>query len=237
MAGGARSGWIKVAAVLAVAAAAVAVTAVDAEAPSRAAAALRGGGPRSAALLAGAYILGALLFVPAPLLHLVTGFALGPLVGAAVALPAAAAGACAAFALGRWLVRERASRIAARTPALAGLDAALSESGFRVVLLLRLAPLSPFAVLNYLLGATPVRLRDFTLATVVGSVPGLLLEVYLGSLAGTADALMREARTGRGAGALLLATAASGAVMVALAWVLRRAAARATATVAGQRLG
>ena len=123
------------------------------------------------ALLAGAYVLGALLFVPAPLLHLVTGFALGPFLGAAVAIPAAAAGACAAFAIGRWLVREQASRLAARTPALAGLDAALAVSGFRVVLLLRLAPLSPFAVLNYLLGATPVRLREFALATVVGSVP------------------------------------------------------------------
>ncbi len=230
MAAGWREGSIfKVAAVLAVAAAAVAVTAVDAEAPSRAAAALRGGGPLAAGLLAIAYVLGALLFVPAPLLHLVTGFALGPFVGAAVAVPAAAAGACAAFATGRWLVRDRAARLAARTPALAGLDAALSRTGFRVVLLLRLAPLSPFAILNYLLGATPVRLRDFAAATVLGSVPGLLLEVYVGSLAATADALVQQARTGRGAGALLLAAAASGAVIVALAWVLRRAATRTTA--------
>lgn len=226
---GARGAWKKVAAVLVVGAAAVAVTAVDPDAPSRAAAALRGGGPVEVALLTGAYVLGAVLFVPAPLLHLVTGFALGPFVGAAVAIPAAAAGACAAFAMGRWLVREQASRIAARTPALAGLDAALAESGFRVVLLLRLAPLSPFAVLNYLLGATPVRLREFALATLVGSVPGLLLEVYVGSLAGTADALLREARSGRGAGALLLAAALSGAVVIALAWTLRRAVARAAA--------
>lgn len=235
MAGGAQSGWIlKVAAALAVVAAAGAVTILDAEAPARAAAALRGGGPLAAALLAVAYVLGAVLLVPAPILHLVTGFALGPFLGTAVAIPAAAAGACAAFAIGRWLVRERAALIAARTPALAGLDAALSETGFRVVLLLRLAPLSPFAVLNFLLGATPVRLRDFAAATLLGSVPGLLIEVYVGSLAATADALMREARSGRGAGALLFAAAATGVVMAALAWVLRRAAARATAAAAAR---
>ncbi len=229
MARGTGRTWAKGAAVLAVAIATAAVTAVDPDAPSQAVAALRGGGPREAALLAGAYVLGALLFVPAPLLHLVTGFALGPFVGAAVAIPAAAAGACAAFATGRWLVREQASRLAARSPALAGLDAALAMSGFRVVLLLRLAPLSPFALLNYLLGATPVRLREFALATVVGSVPGLLLEVYVGSLAGTAEALLGQARTGRGAGALLVAAALSGAVMLALVWLVRRAVARATA--------
>lgn len=231
MAGAGEGRWIRLTALVVVVGAGAAIASLDPAAPSRAAAALRGGGPATAAILAGAYVLGAVLFVPAPFVNLVTGFALGPFVGTAVGIPAATAGACAAFALGRWLVRAQVDRLAARSTTLAGLDAALADGGFRVVLLLRLAPLAPFSVLNYLLGATPLRLRDFALGTVLGSAPGLLVQVYLGSLAGTAEGLLREARRGTGGGTALLAAAASGLVLVAVAWLLRRAAARASGGV------
>lgn len=229
MAGAVEGRWSRLAVLAAVLVAAVAVASIEPEGFTRAAAALRRGGPLAAGIVAAAYVLGAVLLVPAPLVNLAAGFALGPFAGAAVGIPAAAAGACTAFALGRWLVRARVDRLAARSPTLAGLDAALAATGFRVVLLLRLAPLAPFAVLNYLLGATPLRLRDFALGTVLGSAPGLVVQVYLGSLAGTAEAVLREARRGTGAGAALAAAAASGVVVVALTWVLRRAVARAAA--------
>jgi uncharacterized membrane protein YdjX (TVP38/TMEM64 family) len=63
-----------------------------------------------------------------------------------------------------------------------GHDAAVGAQGFRVVLLLRLSPLFPFNLLNYALGLTRVRLRDFVLASLPGMLPGTLLYVYLGSL-------------------------------------------------------
>lgn len=227
----ARSGTTaRIVAVAGIALGAAALAALDPGAPSRAAAALRDAGPLGAALLALAYVVGALLFVPAPLLNLAAGFALGPILGTAVAIPAATAGACTAFAAGRWLIRGPVTRLAARAPALAGMEDALAAAGFRVVLLLRLAPLAPFAILNYLLGSTPVRLRDFALASALGSLPGLLLQVYLGSVAASAEELLAAARTGRGAGALLLGLGATGAVMAGVGWALRRAAARATSS-------
>jgi uncharacterized membrane protein YdjX (TVP38/TMEM64 family) len=227
MAGEGAGRWSRLAALAAVLIGAGLIASIEPEGFTRAAAALRRGGPGAAGLLAAAYVLGAVLLVPAPLVNLAAGFALGPLAGVALGIPAAAAGACTAFALGRWLVRARMDRLAARSPALAGLDAALATTGLRVVLLLRLAPLAPFTVLNYLLGATPVRLRDFALGTVLGSAPGLMVQVYLGSLAGTTEAVLREARRGTGAGAALLAAAASGVIVLLLTWLLRRAVARA----------
>ncbi|MFY3744224.1 VTT domain-containing protein [Anaeromyxobacter sp. Red801] len=211
--------------------AAVAALATLAPAPAtRALEALRQSAPAAAAALAAAYVAGGPLMIPAPLLHLAAGFALGPVSGTLLAVPASTAGACAAFAAGRWLVRGRAARLAARSPALAGLDAALGASGFRVVLLLRLAPLAPFTVLNYLLGATPVPLRAFALASLLGSAPGLIVSVYVGSLAADAAALRATLDAGRGgAGALILPALGTGAVLLAISWVLRRSLAAASA--------
>jgi uncharacterized membrane protein YdjX (TVP38/TMEM64 family) len=58
--------------------------------------------------------------------------------------------------------------------------------------LLRLSPLVPFNLLNYALGLSPVRLRDYVLASWLGMMPGTLLYVYLGTLAGELGTGPRE---------------------------------------------
>jgi uncharacterized membrane protein YdjX (TVP38/TMEM64 family) len=186
--------------------------------------ALRAPGLPGALLLLGAYVLGGVLFLPAPPIHLLAGFAFGPVWGSLLATAGASAGACAAFALGRWLFPGASARLQARFPLVAGTDAALATNGFRIVLLLRLAPFAPFAVLNYVLGATKVRLRDFALASLVGSVPGLLLDVYVGSLAGSAsDLAAAGGLRGDGVLAIVVGAVVTGGVMVAIARLLRRA--------------
>ena len=50
--------------------------------------------------------------------------------------------------------------------------------------LLRLSPLVPFNVLNYVAGATRISLWDYTKA-LTGIVPGTVLFVYIGSTAGS----------------------------------------------------
>jgi uncharacterized membrane protein YdjX (TVP38/TMEM64 family) len=62
-------------------------------------------------------------------------------------------------------------------------DAAIGEQGFKIVALLRLSPVFPFNVLNYGLGLTRVRFRDYALAC-VAMAPGTLLYVYYGRVAG-----------------------------------------------------
>jgi uncharacterized membrane protein YdjX (TVP38/TMEM64 family) len=76
-----------------------------------------------------------------------------------------------------------------RDPRFAAIDAAIEHQGLKVVLLLRLSPVFPFSVLNYALGLTGVRLRDYVLGSFLGMLPGTILYVYLGSLVTTAAAL------------------------------------------------
>ncbi len=59
-------------------------------------------------------------------------------------------------------------------PAFARIDRAVGRDGLRIALLLRLSPFFPFVWLNYALGLTRVRFRDYLLASlrhVAGHVP------------------------------------------------------------------
>ena len=133
-----------------------------------------------------AYVVSTVAMLPGSVLTLAAGFAYGPLWGVAVASPASVAGATAAFLLGRTLLRGWAERrIRASTQARA-IDSAVEREGFKLVLLLRLSPLIPFDVLNYVLSLSRIRLGTYVLASFVGMLPGTVLYVYLGSLAATA---------------------------------------------------
>lgn len=74
--------------------------------------------------------------------------------------------------------------------------AAVEREGFKLVLLLRLSPLFPFNVLNYVLSLTRVRLGTYVAASLIGMLPGTALDVYLGSLAPAAAELSSAAQGG-----------------------------------------
>lgn len=66
--------------------------------------------------------------------------------------------------------------------ALDKLDHAFREHGFTLAVLLRWFPFLPTNVMNYLLGTTPLSLRDYFWATALGTIPNTLVFVYIGAL-------------------------------------------------------
>jgi uncharacterized membrane protein YdjX (TVP38/TMEM64 family) len=100
-------------------------------------------------------------------------------------------GALVAFLLTQTFLRERVALWAAGNPKFAALDRAIGREGFKMVLLVRLSPVFPFALLNYLLGLTTVRLSSYVLANLIGMLPGTFLYVYIGATA--RDALSASA--------------------------------------------
>jgi len=64
-----------------------------------------------------------------------------------------------------------------------------------VVALLRLSPLTPFALSNYLYGLTSVKTKPYVLASWIGMLPGTFAYVSAGSVGRT----MMEAGAGGGA--------------------------------------
>ena len=128
------------------------------------------------------YAFGVVLFLPGSLLTLGAGFLYGPLLGTLLVSPASVAGATLAFLVGRFVARDWVSRRIASSPKFAAIDEAIGKRGFYIVFLIRLSPVFPFTLLNYALGLTRVKLRDYVLASFLGMLPGTFLYVYFGSL-------------------------------------------------------
>jgi uncharacterized membrane protein YdjX (TVP38/TMEM64 family) len=109
---------------------------------------------------------------------LAAGLLFGTVLGVGLAVLASTLSALIAL----WLVRTVGLRLdrVVRHPAIGTADARLRNRGWPVVLSLRLIPAVPFSVINYAAGASAVRVLPYTLATVVGVMPGTLAVVVLG---------------------------------------------------------
>ena len=138
-------------------------------------------GPWGPVLLAGAFIVACVLFVPGSILTLGAGFLFGIVRGTIAVSVGSVLGATAAFLMGRTLLRGWIEKRIAAYPRFQAIDRAVGREGFKIVFLLRLSPVFPFNLLNYALGLTNVRLWQYVLASWVGMLPGTLMYVYLGS--------------------------------------------------------
>ncbi|XP_057474314.1 uncharacterized protein LOC130762602 [Actinidia eriantha] len=138
-------------------------------------------GPWGPLVLAVAYIPLTVLAVPASVLTLGGGYLFGLPVGFIADSIGATIGATAAFLLGRTIGRSYVISKLKNYPKFQAVAIAIQRSGFKIVLLLRLVPLLPFNMLNYLLSVTPVRLGEYMLASWVGMMPITFALVYVGT--------------------------------------------------------
>jgi uncharacterized membrane protein YdjX (TVP38/TMEM64 family) len=189
----------------------------------------------------GVYIAGTVALVPGSVLAMVAGALFGFVHGFGIAFLGALLGSTAAFILARhgargrvagWLERRAASHaVYAR---LAHVDRSLGGRSLALVFLLRLSPFIPYNMLNYALGLTRVRVRDFLLGS-VGMIPGAFVYAYVGDLAGD----VAVAAAGRGApdGTPLWVLFPGLLVTLAAVWVLGRYARSELERMAGPGSG
>lgn len=135
------------------------------------------------AVYIGAYVVATVIVVPGTLLTLGAGFLFGLPLGVATVSAGSVLGASCAFLIGRFLARDWIAQHVAGRTRLHALDRATRRNGFLVVFLVRLSPLFPFNLVNYALGVTGVRFRDYFLASWIGMLPATVLYVYIGTLA------------------------------------------------------
>lgn len=166
-------------------------------------------------------------FVPGSVLTLTAGALFGLWPGVPVVFAAAVVGSSLSFFAARYAARPWVEAWVRRDARFAAVDRAVAAEGARMVFLLRLTPLVPFTVLNYLLGVTRVRWRDVLIAS-PGMLPGTLLYVYYGHVIGDVTAVAAGARPPRTPAqyALLAAGLVAAAIV---AWRVSRIAARALA--------
>lgn len=126
----------------------------------------------------GAHVLATVFPFPRTAFTLAAGLLFGPMLGVGIAVVASTISAVMAVLLIR-AAGWQLSRLV-RHPRVDSVDSRLQQRGWPVVLSMRLIPAVPFSVLNYAAGASAVRLPPYTLATVVGLLPGTVAVVVLG---------------------------------------------------------
>ena len=87
-------------------------------------------------------------------------------------------GAVLAFFLSRSLFRPTVERLAARRPRLRRLDSLIVRDGWKLVCMLRISPIMPFAATSYMLGLSSIGLRDYAVGT-LASLPALCGYVFI----------------------------------------------------------
>jgi len=127
-----------------------------------------------------AYCVAEILAVPAIPLTASAGYLFGPVKGTAVVLLSASVAAGVSFQIGRTLLRDYVENILQDYPKFAKIDKAIGKEGFKLMLLLRLSPIFPFALSNYLYGASSINFPAFFGGTLLGFAPGTFAYVYTG---------------------------------------------------------
>lgn len=140
-----------------------------------------------------AYVLFTVLFIPGSAITIGSGTLFGLKTGFLVVVIGANLGALCSFLLARTFLREKVARWANGNPKFRSLDQAIGRQGFKMVLLTRLSPVFPFVLLNYFLGLTAVRTRAYVAANLIGMLPATFLFVYIGAAARDAIAGQMDA--------------------------------------------
>src|SRR5512136_200163 len=126
------------------------------------------------------YAVGVCLFIPGTLITAIGAAIFGPYWGFLYVWVGAMIGACAAFFIGRGLGREFAASLIGDR--LGKYDDAIERNGFATVLYLRLVYF-PFTVMNFGMGLTKVRFRDYFFGTGLGIIAGtFIFTFFIGTL-------------------------------------------------------
>jgi uncharacterized membrane protein YdjX (TVP38/TMEM64 family) len=129
------------------------------------------------------YVLAEILAIPAvPILTASSGYLFGLLPGTTACLFSASIAASISFVIGRTLLRGYVEGVLADNPKFQTMDTAIEKEGFKLMLLLRLSPLFPFALSNYLYGASSIRFGPYFFGTLLGFAPGTFAYVYAGDV-------------------------------------------------------
>ncbi|WP_246190031.1 VTT domain-containing protein [Pandoraea captiosa] len=133
--------------------------------------------PLAPLMIMAVYVAGTLVMVPVTVLIVVTVVVFGPFAGAAYALAGTSLGAMAGYGVGRGLGRDAVQRFGGQR--LNALSRQIGDHGLLAMIVLRLMPIAPFTLVNLVVGASRIRLRDCLLGTLIGMLPGILIAAAL----------------------------------------------------------
>ena len=166
------------------------------------------------------------LILPTPILKVGAGALFPYWLAVVVNFIASLLGGLIAFLLGRWLFRDYISQIVAGDERLIKLESAINEEALQISVLVRLSPILPDELLNYLMSSSPVTIRVFCLSN-LSSIVYSLAYAYFGLAAGklvfSGDGMDGFAKSPVGTVLLIIGVIASIIVTVLIARITKNA--------------
>jgi phosphatidylserine/phosphatidylglycerophosphate/cardiolipin synthase-like enzyme/uncharacterized membrane protein YdjX (TVP38/TMEM64 family) len=124
------------------------------------------------------YLLAGFVMFPITLLITLTAIAFPPLEAFGYAVLGILLSASTTYGVGALVGRRFVRRILGKR--LNRISRAVGKRGVAAVIGLRVAPIAPYAFINMVAGASHIRFRDFTLGTIAGMTPGVIVLIWLG---------------------------------------------------------
>lgn len=124
------------------------------------------------------YTPAAFVLFPRPLLTLLTVIAFGPWLGFLYGMTGILLSALATYYVGRLLPERTVQRLAGDK--LDDVVKALKRHGLMAMFAVRVIPVAPFTVEGIIAGAVAIKVRDYTLGTFLGMLPGVLATSVFG---------------------------------------------------------
>jgi uncharacterized membrane protein YdjX (TVP38/TMEM64 family) len=129
-------------------------------------------------VIVAAYVIGGFVLFPVTLLTVATVFTFGLLPGYLYALAGCLTSATLTYAMGRMLSRDLVRRIAGSR--MDRFRRKGTQHGLITVFMIRIVPIAPFTIVNMIMGASGIGLRDFIVGSLLGMTPGLLALTLFG---------------------------------------------------------
>lgn len=129
----------------------------------------------------------ALGFPPAVIFSTANVILFGMVPGIILSCVAETVGVTVAFVLMRFYFRESAERVIAKSAFLSKVDQYSGSKGFLIMLIGRMVPYLPSALLNAVGALSSIRLRDYVIASFIGKFPSTGIEAIIGH-----DLIMRQ---------------------------------------------
>lgn len=168
------------------------------------------------------FVAAAVTGLPRTAVTILAGVVFEPHVAFLVVVASSMASFMLTFLLARRLAADWVNARLEKVPVAAGMMSAVERHGFRMLVLMRLNPFVPGIVNGYGFGMTSMKPMTYFVASVVGSLPLILIYVYLGWAGG--ETLLHEgvAAGDMPDGLLLFGVTLSAVMLLVIAWYGRK---------------
>lgn len=131
------------------------------------------GNPAAPLLVVAAYLVLGFLVVPLLPKVVATTLIFGAKMGFVYSLLGSLSSAMALYGVGRLLGKRRAQQFARSS--FDTVTDHLADHGMIAMTIIRMLPLAPFTIINFVAGAIRIRVLDYTLGTIIGMTPMIFL--------------------------------------------------------------